>query len=329
MKYSPTVSVIVPVYNDIVHLEECIDSILSQTYPNIEIIIVDDGSTDGTSDMCDRLSICNSRVIVIHKQNGGISSARNAGLEVASGDYVGYVDSDDVLLPQMYELLLNSIQKNEGCKVAVCGVLQLSDGKTEPYRKKWNRETSITYSAEEYMTQMLSYVTSNSVWNKLFDMKTIKGIRFLEGRINEDSLYMFEVLKNLNTSGGKIYEVPDSLYIYRVNPDGITHTRQTQLLLDQNRNLEYLVKESEQMPWEETSLRAFLFDTLSLSHRLALLPDHMNEYYETSKKLKICSFWYVLRISNLRNAILFQFIKEQPLAYRRLLAMKSRFSKII
>ena len=115
------ISVIVPVYKVEQYLEKCVNSISVQTYSNLEIILVDDGSPDKCGDICDSLAKKDNRIKVIHKPNGGLSSARNAGIDIASGQYIGFVDSDDSIEPYMYEKLLGLI-KHDGTKLAVCAV---------------------------------------------------------------------------------------------------------------------------------------------------------------------------------------------------------------
>ena len=103
------ISVIVPVYNTEKFLNNCIESILNQTHKNLEVIIIDDGSTDNSPAICDEYAKKDSRVKVIHKENGGVSSARNAGLDIASGEYIGFIDGDDVIEPDMYHFLLANL----------------------------------------------------------------------------------------------------------------------------------------------------------------------------------------------------------------------------
>lgn len=123
------ISVIVPVYKVEQYLEKCVNSITAQTYSNLEIILVDDGSPDKCGDICDSLAEKDKRIKVIHKMNGGLSSARNAGIDIATGQYIGFVDSDDFIEPEMYEKLLKLI-KQEGTKLAVCAVNYVyEDGK--------------------------------------------------------------------------------------------------------------------------------------------------------------------------------------------------------
>lgn len=135
---APLLSVIVPVYNTKMYLRECIDSILAQTYKDYEIIIVDDGSTDGSSDICDEYAERFDIVKVIHKENCGLLHARKVGVSIARGKYISYIDSDDYILPQMYEYMVEKLQKHNA-DIAVCNIVFETDGRREPlknYSKK-------------------------------------------------------------------------------------------------------------------------------------------------------------------------------------------------
>ena len=126
MDVQPLISIVVPVYNVKQFLTKCLNSIISQTYSNLEIIVVDDGSTDGSATICDDYAKKDKRISVIHKENGGLASARNAGIDVAKGTYIGFVDSDDYIEPYMYEKLLQAILKYS-CNIAVCGINYVFD----------------------------------------------------------------------------------------------------------------------------------------------------------------------------------------------------------
>lgn len=117
---SPLISIIVPVYNVEPYVSKCLESILRQTYQNIEIIIIDDGSTDGGSDICDAYAHKDKRIKVIHQSNEGVSGARNVGLRIAKGEFIGFVDSDDWIEADMYEYLLQNIQQQDA-DIAICG----------------------------------------------------------------------------------------------------------------------------------------------------------------------------------------------------------------
>ncbi|MBO7334370.1 MAG: glycosyltransferase, partial [Lachnospiraceae bacterium] len=118
------ISVIVPVFEVEKYLKECIESILNQTYTNLEIILVDDGSPDKCGEICEEYAKTDNRIIVIHHENKGLSSARNRGLDIATGDYIGFVDSDDKIAPDMFEILLNNLKQYDA-DISICGFYRL------------------------------------------------------------------------------------------------------------------------------------------------------------------------------------------------------------
>lgn len=185
---SELISIIVPVYNTAAYLERCVDSILKQTYTQLEIILVDDGSTDASAKMCDAYAEQDDRVKVIHKENGGLSSARNAGLREALGSYIGYVDSDDWIEPDMYKDLLGACLEHQA-DVAICKYASIypeCEDKVESDRVSvLTRETLL----EKYIGDDKDYVIYNSVWSKLFKRELVEGMLFPEGHNSEDIMY--------------------------------------------------------------------------------------------------------------------------------------------
>lgn len=196
-KNGNVISVIVPVYNVQKYLSRCIDSILNQTYKNLQIILVDDGSTDLSGKMCDEIAEKDARVTVIHKANGGLSSARNAGLEVVSGAYVAFVDSDDWIESDTFEYMLNLIK---GYDVDIADVecqysyseqdkIDVREEKISVYKNMdvlWNFfERGLT----------LQRSAPYSVWRKLYKSTLVSKRRFLEGKNSEDLYFNYEVLK--------------------------------------------------------------------------------------------------------------------------------------
>lgn len=182
------ISVIVPVYNMEQYLERCVNSIRQQTYKEIEIILVDDGSTDASPQMCDTFAKEDGRIQVIHKQNGGLSDARNSGLAVAKGDYIGFVDSDDWIEPTMYERLYTACV-NEGAQIAICRYAQVYCDKTI----KSGTNQVHCFGRDEllriYICDHDKYKIYNSVWSKLFRRDIVEGVMFPVGRNSEDIMY--------------------------------------------------------------------------------------------------------------------------------------------
>lgn len=181
------ISVVVPVYNVEHYLKKCVDSICHQTYRNLEIILVDDGSTDCSGSLCDEFATSDSRIKVIHKSNGGLSDARNAGMELASGEWWMFVDSDDYIAPDTAETLLLAAVENH-CEIAVCNMMRIyEDGKQEPF---YCPVTEPTIWAGE---QRFETLRQPSVCNKLFRADLFKELRFPKRKFYEDT-FVYHVL---------------------------------------------------------------------------------------------------------------------------------------
>lgn len=181
------ISVVVPVYNVEHYLKKCVDSICHQTYRNLEIILVDDGSTDCSGSLCDEFATSDSRIRVIHKSNGGLSDARNAGMELASGEWWMFVDSDDYIAPDTAETLLLAAVENH-CEIAICNMMRIyEDGKQEPF---YCPVTEPTIWAGE---QRFETLRQPSVCNKLFRADLFKELRFPKRKFYEDT-FVYHVL---------------------------------------------------------------------------------------------------------------------------------------
>lgn len=201
MSYSdnPLISVIIPVYNVEKYLRRCIDSVLAQTYPNIEIILVNDGSTDNSQLICDEYKARYKTIKVFQKQNGGLSSTRNYGLKEAKGEFVGFIDSDDWIAPDMYSYLYSLIKDNEAD--ASQGNLILSSSENMPIPKH-HPEIKIIEGREGILEYYLYTGTSQSgafsVCRCLFRSKIAKKFYFREGKVNEDIDWKYKVLSECN-----------------------------------------------------------------------------------------------------------------------------------
>lgn len=193
-------SIIVPVYNVEVYLRKCVDSILAQTFTDFELILVDDGSPDGCPAICDEYAEKDQRVRVIHKENGGISSARNAGLDVAQGDYIGFVDSDDYILPDMYRILIKNANQYEACISAVGYYEVLKNGaiykKCAPERMYvLKREDLVHHFYPENRWLIMPGVTTKVYLRSIF-----KQLRFPEGYVYEDSFLQLPIFDSTNVA---------------------------------------------------------------------------------------------------------------------------------
>lgn len=234
------ISVIIPVYNVEKYLERCVNSVVNQTYKNLEIILVDDGSTDTSPKLCDEWKKKDKRVKVIHKENGGLSSARNAGLSVVSGAYVGYVDSDDWIDIDMYEHLYNLINRYK-VEVAFCDFIRLKNIEKKKKRKKEVVITRTERELDEFFYRINGGKSSYAVWCGLYKYNKVKDIKFVEGEINEDVLYRYEVYKKVR----KIAFSNINKYNYFINTNGITVGQLNKKDFSLLRNWDYIVKNEE------------------------------------------------------------------------------------
>lgn len=189
------ISVIVPVYNTEKYLSRCVDSLINQTYTDIEIILVDDGSKDSSPAICDRYAELDSRVKVIHQSNGGLSCARNTGLCNAKGDYIGFVDSDDWVESDTYYYLINLI-KNSNAGAAQINYININRSDKKAIQPK---EKISVYSEKNILQFFMTTTTttgSYSVCRCLFSKQVLAAIRFRIGKLNEDIDYKYKVLSN-------------------------------------------------------------------------------------------------------------------------------------
>ena len=189
------ISIIVPVYNVEKCIGKCVNSIQRQTYQDLEIILVDDGSTDGSGGICDQYALKDSRIKVIHKQNEGLSDARNSGLEICTGKYVGFVDGDDWIADDMYEFLYRTLCDNQA-DVAVCGRFLESD-EDGIYGAEDNDGGVVIYNTREAVKAVVEDRLIHSyAWDKLYKREMFEGIRYPSGRYVQDIFTTYRVFMN-------------------------------------------------------------------------------------------------------------------------------------
>lgn len=215
------VSVIVPIYNAEKYLNKCINSIINQTYKTIEIILIDDESIDNSPQICDEYSKKDKRIKVIHKKNGGVSSARNEGLKTCTGDYILFIDSDDYIEPNCIEECLNKIEKYNLDIIKFGFIKELNI-----YKKKNNFtvKTNTLIEKKDYNDLIYKYILTSpdfcNIWNSIIKSDICKKINFdINLTMGEDFLYFVECV----TKSNNIYFLDKHLYHYIINNNSITH----------------------------------------------------------------------------------------------------------
>lgn len=209
---SDLISVIVPIYRVEEYLDECVASVVNQTYRNLEIILVDDGSPDHCPQMCDEWAVRDSRIKVIHKVNGGLSDARNAGIEIATGEYIAFVDSDDFITPDMLEKLHAALVKADA-DIAACGILTCEGEK----QTAWGCRDTVGTPKQIYALLYNDTAYPVAAWNKLYRRSCWETLRFPVGKTCEDAFTTYQLIHNAR----RIVMIPEALYCYRIRPGSI------------------------------------------------------------------------------------------------------------
>lgn len=283
----PLISIIVPVYNVREYLPRCIESIANQTYKKLEIILVDDGSTDDSGSVCDEYAQKDKRVTVIHKENGGLSDARNFGLPVATGKYISFIDSDDYVHPRMFEILLYFAQKKN------------SDMVTCAYERDdesiFRTEISISDIIPVYLDGHKNFDEiidfSNVVaWGRLYKKNVFEGITFPVGKLHEDEHIIHRVLYKCKN----VVCLREKLYFYRRNSNSITSVLTEKHIHDALNAFEDRINFALEHNWIEL-----------LPSALRRYPEYCIYAYNTIKEQKNKNYLYILKKirQNLKNMI--------------------------
>ena len=250
------ISIVVPVYNIETYLPRCLDSILSQTYKDLEILIIDDGSTDRSGQICNNYGVKDSRVRVYHTHNHGLSAARNLGLSHVKGEYIAFVDGDDWLEPDMYEALLRRV-KETGADIVECGVFSEYRNRTIVHEKQ-----KLLLSGQEAVWALLRGEFSEAVWNKLWKRQCFEEIHFPNGRIYEDIATTYQVFRASDHVG----TICEAKYHYLQRKGSLSKERNMRNLIDYWRvNKERFYELQDQA--DRDSLRRLLFYCARASSR--------------------------------------------------------------
>ena len=212
----PLISVIVPVYKAEGYLERCVGSIRSQTYPNLEIILVDDGSPDRSGELCDKFAREDSRIRVLHVKNGGPASARNAGLDAMTGEYVAFVDSDDDILPEMFQSLYGLILEHQA-DIACCGTIKVNDRGPCGYFNEKLDDFLILDKKEAVRELLENCRITDSLWDKLYHKRIFEGLRMVEGVLYED----FDILCQCIHRADRVVYTGKPMYHYYLSQNSV------------------------------------------------------------------------------------------------------------
>lgn len=300
------ISVIVPIYKVENYLEKCLNSITNQTYKNLEIILIDDGSPDNCGEICERYALEDERIKVIHKENGGLSAARNTGIDVSTGKYVVFVDSDDWIAEDYCEVLFDALVNNDADVAAVDYYMidenekilnidsQTDDGFSE----------TVIYEKSEIIKEMLAYKTfKNFAWNKIYKTEMLRNNKFPEGVNYEDTIFTCDLLHKCS----KIVFITKKCYYYLQRGNSITRMHTEKNMCDFARSAEYRFnKVCIMYPELETNnIYSLLTSTLALGSmqassekRYRSVEEHIEGFIEIIKNYLMKNEDEILRLAN-------------------------------
>lgn len=234
------ISIVVPVYRVEAYLRPCVDSLLAQTFSDIEIILVDDGSPDSCGSICDEYAAKDRRVRVLHQKNSGLSRARNAGVRQAAGRYICFVDSDDLVCPRYCQVLYRLLD-GSGYDFSVCAAHRFRDGEA-PCPAKGNGGSTVLDNAA-YLGRQLRRESEFGVWNKLYRRELFETLSFAPGKLHEDVIWSGDLARNLHSG---VISTDEELYLYRQRESGIVASHKKRCSPDFIYAGEYLIETARQ-----------------------------------------------------------------------------------
>lgn len=319
---SRLISVIVPIYNVEEYLDECIDSIANQTYKNLEIILVDDGSPDNCPAKCDQWAERDARIRVIHKKNGGLSSARNAGLDVATGEYISFVDSDDFLDKRMYERLYEGMTRSSNIGISAIKFYRYEDGKVSIFCEKWDAKEDLFVKSEDFGLLTLKQEICHAATNKLYRRELLENVRFRDNKINEDVLFMHDLTKLIQEKKYDMWNLAYYAYYYRVRQNSLCHSS-TPIEVAYIENLRTIVEEADSQTYKSTAIKKYRITVCDFCCYLLEMRSTMegkaicDKYYSHYKNLLRLSFYSDIKRSrsSIRAILLLEILKYTPHIY--------------
>lgn len=294
------ISVIVPVYNVELYLIKCLDSIINQTYENLEIILVNDGSTDNSGKICDQYKGIDKRILVIHKENGGLSSARNTGINVATGEFIGFIDSDDWIEPDYYELLYNGISKYKS-DISVVHLRKVTNNDEKSFKKK-SSDSWIELNRTEAMESLFANnLIGYSAVNKLYKKYLFDNIRYPEGLLMEDKATTYKLINLSN----KIVVNTSQKYNYLIRNNSIIQSSFN------NRNFDSFLIHEEMIQFTDINypqfsnlIRArYVYESIRMLLMMMRSNYHVKEDYEKCLEIIHENFRYLFLENRIRFTI--------------------------
>ena len=287
------ISVIIPIYKVEEYLDECVASVIFQTHKNLEIILVDDGSPDRCPRMCDAWAEKDNRIRVIHKTNGGLSDARNAGLAVASGEYIAFVDSDDYIRTDMLEKLLAALLRTDS-DIAACGIENVGAA-----QGSWGCQDFVGTPEQVYAKLYNETAYPVAACNKLYRRRCWESVRFPAGKLCEDAFTTYQLIHLAK----RIVMIPEALYCYRIRPESIMTSSFSPKRMDEEEawRCNYQFIEANYPSLRKAAFDFYLLKVNVLMHTIpADERDRYAQQYHSLRKILEKNMPYILLASSIR-----------------------------
>lgn len=312
------ISIIIPVYNVEQYLAQCLDSVVNQSYRNLEIILVNDGSTDLSPRICDDYAAKDKRIIVIHKKNGGSAEARNIGMQTGSGDLVGFVDSDDLVALDFYEKLVSMLIQYDA-DIAECSFTTFEEDADLGGIIISNSQQPKIFETETALKLIMEGPLSVVVWNKIYKKELITSIIFPVGKHIDDEYWTYRVIANAK----KIVKIPDCLYYYRQQPASIMGKQYSLKRLDAlYAHEERILYMEEHFPnLRNLAIKVFCFLAMSHYHQLYIhnkIDPQKQNRKNIFRKVKGYNKVDILRNWNWKDIVWYQLFIWSPNTYMKL-----------
>jgi glycosyltransferase involved in cell wall biosynthesis len=295
------ISIIIPIYKVEPYLRQCIDSIIHQTYTNLEIILVDDGSPDSCPKICDEYAKKDNRIIVVHKKNGGLSDARNAGLDICSGAYIYFLDGDDFIENNTISVLCQYLEMKKNFGIAIGYFTTFCDGVNTPYKKDWLFSQPRLIGSTEFAERMLMEKSNFASTAKLYKRELFENLRFQKDKKNEDTLFIADLAQIIERKKFDSIDVPIYSYYYRIHAQSISHDEKDPLEKHVISNYDSVIEKFK----SKTNLVKFL-----RNKQFDLTIDLQTKYLKTGE-----SAAYIDNIKNVKKIPLFHILKKMDFKY--------------
>lgn len=315
----PKISVIIPVFNTKEYLPRCLTSVLMNTYRNLEIICIDDGSTDGSAEILDEFARSDARVRIIHKNNEGVSAARNMGLKLATGDFIAFIDSDDWVHRQYFEVLIYCVQKY-GADIAICRETNVSTA----IEDEAIDVASVQVQGLSLMQAVTNYSAKQRVWGRIYSKESISGHLFCEEiRLVEDAVFNLDVMCNLEKP--RLVLVEALMYYYFMRENSAVHTLSAS---EMEPSVNWYLSHIEDAHTDEVK-NIYLFEAFkgALSYRYGVMfePDRKNAQAVPRRMISNC-LCAMKKQKNIpiRKRLQYQVLAMFPFAYRAFRILNDR-----